>query len=393
MKFAIVISHPIQYLVPFFGLLAKEPTIDLTVFFTWDYGVRKTYDEQFRTTVQWDIPLLEGYTSKFLKNYSPKPSSKFFGQINPGIIQEIRKGKFDAILLYGWNSFTNWMAFFTAIASKTKIFLRGESPLTHELLKPRWKQVFKRFLFKTLFKKVSIFLYIGEENRKFYKHYGVPDEKLFFIPYAVDNERLMQSAGELRPRRKQLRKKLFDITDDQAVILFVGKLIEKKRPLDLLKAYEMVKSPDKKLVFVGDGSLREELERYTRENKVPGVHFEGFKNQTELPLYYAVSDVFVLPSGLGETWGLVVNEAMCFGLPIIISDIVGCSPDLVEQKKNGFVFPCGDVRKLAACIELFVRDKKMVKRFGDRSFEIVQKYSFKIGAKRFVEAYSVRSFT
>ncbi len=125
MKLAIVISHPIQYLVPFFRLLAEEETIDLTVFYTWDFGVEATYDKEFKKDVKWDIPLFEGYRYTFLKNYALKPYSNFFGQVNPGIIREIQKGQFDAVLLYGWNSFTNWLAFLTALFSNTRILLRG----------------------------------------------------------------------------------------------------------------------------------------------------------------------------------------------------------------------------------------------------------------------------
>ena len=220
----------------------------------------------------------------------------------------------------------------------------------------------KKIILGWLFRHISAFLYIGEENKKFYEFYGVPEGKLFFAPYAVDNNRFMAAAKELRIRNQELRKRL-SIKREAVVILFVGKLIEKKRPFDLLKAYELLsKTQNLKtkiyLVFVGDGALRPELEKYVQEHNLKNVIFAGFKNQTELPEYYALSDFFVLPSGVGETWGLAVNEAMCFGLPIIVSDIVGCGPDLIKNGENGYIFPFGNVEKLSFYLKDLIGDAK-----------------------------------
>ena len=123
--------------------------------------------------------------------------------------------------------------------------------------------------------------------------------------------------------------------------------------------------------------MRLELEKYIKENNLRNVHFVGFKNQTELPQYYAMADIFVLPSGIGETWGLVVNEAMCFGLPVIISDMVGCGKDLVKHGENGYIFPLGDVEKLAEYLADLIKNSKKRKLFGKKSFEIIQDYSHK----------------
>ena len=145
--------------------------------------------------------------------------------------------------------------------------------------------------------------------------------------------------------------------------------------MDLLRAYELLivgyrLSLTPALVFVGDGILRPELEKYVKDHKLFNVHFVGFKNQTELPNYYAISDVFVLPSGAGETWGLVANEAMCFDLPVIVSDAVGCGYDLVKQGKNGFVFPLGDIEKLTEYLFSILSGN-----YKQKSFEIIKNYS------------------
>ncbi len=383
---AILTSHPIQYQTPLFKKLSEQLEVDLTVYFCWDFGVKKEiFDKEFKNKIKWDIPLLEGYKYKFFKNFSLKPSSSFWGQINPGIITK----NYDAVLIFGWNSFTNWLAFLSAFLTKKPVLLRGENPLNQELSKAKWKIGLKKIILGWLFRHISAFLYIGEENKKFYEFYGVPEKKLFFVPYAVDNDRFVRASNELRARRSELRKKL-GIGEKDIVILFVGKLIEKKRPFDLLKAYKklitQLPTYPITLLFVGDGALRPELEKYIKDNAVKNVIFAGFKNQTELPKYYALSDILVLPSGEGETWGLVVNEAMCFRLPVIISDTVGCGPDLIKQKKNGYIFPLGDIVKLTEYLADFIKNPEKRKKFSEKSFEIIKEYSYENDIKGILKA-------
>lgn len=392
-KLAVITSHPIQYQTPLFKKLSQR--LDLMVYFFWDFGVKETFSQEFGRKIKWDIPLLEGYRFKFLKNFSLRPSSEFLGQVNFGIINELKKNKYDAVLVFGWNSFANWLAFLTAFILKIPVLLRGENPLNQELLKSNWKRRIKKVILGWLFRRISAFLYIGEENRNFYKYYGVPESKLFFVPYAIDNDRFISANNSLVLRRNQIRKRI-GISEKETTILFVGKLIDKKRPMDLLKAYELLVnrltsySNDQStnnihLLFVGDGVLREELENYSRENNLSNVYFTGFKNQTELPEFYAISDIFVLPSGEGETWGLVVNEAMCFGLPIIVSDRVGCGINLVKDGENGYIFPLGDSNRLFEKIKIIL-DKKNVENFGKRSFEIIKKYSYDADIEAIINA-------
>ncbi|MBI5079275.1 glycosyltransferase family 4 protein [Candidatus Wolfebacteria bacterium] len=385
-KIAFLTSHPIQYQAPLFKKLSEYQGVDLFVYFSWNFGINEpTFDSEFGKKIKWDIPLLKGYKYKFLKNLSLKSSSDFWGQINFDIIKELRQNKYDAILIFGWNSFTNWLAFFTAFIFKIPVLLRSENPFNQELLKSKWKIKIKKLVLGWLFKRISAFLYIGEENKKFYKFYGTPEEKLIFVPYAVDNERFIKAAQDLRFKIKDLRREL-NIGEKDITILFVGKLIEKKRPMDLLRAYEKLKNLSASwrteklkniaLFFVGDGILRPELENYAKEHNLKNIHFVGFKNQTELSQYYIMADIFVLPSGTGETWGLAVNEAMCFGLPIIISDMVGCGSDLIKNEENGCIFPTGNVEKLAQCLEKLIKNSAKRTAFGKKSFEIIENYNY-----------------
>jgi glycosyltransferase involved in cell wall biosynthesis len=380
-KLAILSSHPIQYKVPLFRELSRHPQLDVVVYFCCDHGVRKRYDPEFGKEFSWDIPLLDGYSYKFLKNWSPNPRPSFWGQINPEILVELRRNKFDAAIVDGWMSVTNWLVFL----SRNPIFLKSENPLNQELIKPWWKVVIKKIVFKFLFQRIKTFLFIGKENKEFYQFYGVPEDKLFFTPYAVDNKRFIQSFEQLRTRKQELKKRL-GIGPEKVVILYVGKLINKKRPFDLLLAYERLENKNKALIYVGDGPMRDELESYIKENKLEGVYIAGFKNQSEVVNYYTVGDVLVLPSGLGETWGLVVNEAMCFKLPIIVSDLVGCARDLVRNGENGYVFPGGDVDRLKECLEELVQNDEKRRNFGEKSFEIIQSYGYEKDVEGILQA-------
>jgi len=382
-KLAIITSHVIQYQTPLFRKLAAINDLDIKVYFCWKFGSEKTFDSQFGKVIEWDIPLLTGYKYKFLKNFSLRPSSNFWGQVNFEIIAEIIKNRYDALFVYGWNSFTNWLAFLAAFLIGLPVLLHAENPLNQEILKPKWKIKIKKFILGWLFRRIAAFLYIGEENKKFYKFYGVPEKKLFFVPYAVDNTRFIKEARNLKSQISNLKNSV-GINRNSVVILFVGKLMEKKRPFDLLKAFSILRTSDVfrtsdvqklTLLFVGDGVLHPELENYVKTRNLKNVHFVGFKNQTELPKYYSLADIFVLPSGVGETWGLVVNEAMCFKLPIIVSDIVGCGPDLVKPGENGYIFPVGDIKKLADYLADLIKNPEKRKKMGEKSFAIIQNYS------------------
>lgn len=301
------------------------------------------FDSEFGQNINWGRP--EGFNYQFLRYFLP--------------VYE-----FDAVIVTGWNMWQAWLTFFMATIFKVPLIISGENPLNQELLKSGLKQNFKRIILRQMFKKTAAFLYIGEENKKFFMHYGVPEHKLFFAPYAVDNEYFFAS-------------KRFLPNNQNCTVLFVGSLTEKKRPMDLLKAYRQLNNRNNvRLIFVGEGILKSKLQNYAKLHNLNSVEFAGFQPQDEITKFYGQADIFVLPSGMDETWGLVVNEAMCFGLPIIASSLVGCSQDLVYQNENGFVFPCGNINKLTECLAQLIRNLNLRKTFGQNSLKIIQKYSF-----------------
>jgi len=218
---------------------------------------------------------------------------------------------------------------------------------------------------------VSACLCTGTLNRRFYQALGFPEERLFTVPHAVDNGRFQSIADAISPGEARIA---LGLPATGPIVLFVGKLIPWKQPDLLLHAFAATKAPDAHLVYVGDGSMRADLEAAARRTK-RSVHFLGFLNQTEVPLAYRAADVLVLPSS-GEPWGLVVNEAMNFGIPVIVSDRVGCAPDLVLPGVTGEVFPDGSVSSLSGALDRLLSDPLRRQRLGAAALELISHWGF-----------------
>lgn len=379
-KFIFLLSHPIQYFSPLFSKMAEDEDIELLVLYCSDENVKGHIDKGFGVEVKWDIDLLNGYNYKFLKNNSWKPSlfNGFWGLLNFEIFKVLKKEKDSYLVIHGWNYATNFLAVIAAKIYGVKLCLRGENPLNQELLKSKnilfLRKIFFKYLFFPLF---DYFFYIGSQNKKLYEYYGVKENKLIFTPYAVDNDRFKAEYEKYRDQKTEIRKEL-GLPVDKRIILTSGKYIYKKRPMDLLKAYHLLDDESTALVFLGDGELRIEMGDFINKNKINNVFLTGFKNQSEVGKYFAASDIFVLPSGAGETWGLVVNEAMNFGLPVVVSDMVGCAYDLVLEGKNGYKFKCGDIKDLTAKIQQLIAEKNKLEQFRKKSNEIIKDYSYDV---------------
>jgi glycosyltransferase involved in cell wall biosynthesis len=385
-KVVFLLSHPIQYFSPLLQELSNQPKIDLKVYYCSDHGVSNKIDKEFGKVVKWDIPLLEGYEHEFLPNNSLKPSvTSFFGLVNWQVISQLLKDKPAILIVHGWGYFTHCLSILVAHLLGIEVWLRGETPQKQVVTKTFLKIVLHTIFIKNiLFRCVSKFLYIGSQNKEFYTSLGIQEKKLIFTPYCIDNQRFINSYQKLIPQRHSLRLTL-QIPPDSVTFLFCGKFIHKKQPLLLLEAYNAIQYTNKALVMVGDGELSAEIEDYIRTHpNCKNVHLVGFKNQTELPNYYLMADVFILPSTIGETWGLVVNEAMNFELPLIVSDIVGCADDLVENGENGFTFLNENSADLTQKMTYFIENTNILKSAGKKSANKISHYSYDIIVKNII---------
>lgn len=373
MKTIFINSHPIQYLAPLYQYVTKN-NLPVEVWYGSDASIAGLYDKEFGKTVKWDIDLLKGYTFRFFKNYKKlqKAPTSFWELWNPGMFWAILKEPKSIIIFNGWQFCMHILLALLAAIRGHHIYIRMEMPWKQEIEKKGFNQQVKKIAIKKYLQLFRGYLYIGQQNKLYYQHMGIKEEKLIFAPYCVDNERFHSFWQQHNQHKKSVRQQLH-IPEDAMVILYSGKLIPKKRPLDLLKAFNTIQANNGYLIFMGDGELRAEMETIMQSNK---TIITGFINQSLIPQYYTIADVFVMCSEMGETWGLSVNEAMNFSLPIIISDLTGCSDDLVENNVNGFVFETGNISALANCLETLIIQPQLGATMGAASLKKIQRYSY-----------------
>jgi len=312
--------------------------MELMVFFGSDHGVDPSkIDPGFGNAFAWDLPLLDGYRYVFLKNSHPGMSENDWRLDGPSLESYIKCEIFDAIVILGWSRMLFWQALWWGRQNGIPLILRAESNLKQAR---NWLVTsVKKVLFPLLFKQFKAFLAICTFNAELYKHFRVPDEAIFTAPYCVDNYYFKEQSASQMINARQLRAEL-GISCGYTVFLFIAKFIDRKRPLDLIVAAGSIrKAAGSHIILVGEGPLMAECCQAINEHGLNNVHLVGFKNQSELPTYYAAADVFVLPSEY-ETWGLVINEAMACGLPCIVSDACGAAVDMVIEGKTRVYLSC-----------------------------------------------------
>jgi glycosyltransferase involved in cell wall biosynthesis len=372
---AVVNSHPIQYFAPLYAYLNAASDLEVTALYCTDASLRRKRVTDFGQSFVWDIDLLDGYQAKFLGPRARIRNARgFFSLIVPEIWTEIRSGKYEAVIIHGHKYAVYWLALLAAKLSGVKVMMRCETHLG--LQRSRWKLFLRRPLIGLLCGLCDRLLAIGTANRNFYLDLGVPEEKICLVPYTVDNQRFTR-ASSLSDGERLRKLNELGVPPDRPVLLYASKFQRRKHPDDVLRAAAELlhRGAQFTLLMVGDGEMRDELERLVRELGLDNVVFAGFVNQSSLPTIYGVSDVFVLPSE-NEPWGLIVNEVMCAGLPVVVSDEVGCVPDLIAHGDNGFLFKAGDVRGLVEALHPLLADPQLRCRMGRRSRKRIESWSY-----------------
>ena len=403
-KLAIIVTHPIQYYVPVFQLLAN--VCDLKVFYTWGAeGSKEKYDPAFKKFIYWDLPLLEGYKYELVENTAKDAGSHHYnGIINPNLIKHVKTFNPDAILVYGW-AYQSHLKVLRYFKGKVPVWFRGDSNLIDT--QKATKQLLRSWFLKWVYRHVDKAFYVGKANKDYYKKFGIRARQLIFAPHAIDNERFVQDktsdANELRA--------LLNIKKEDILILYAGKFEKKKNPELLLDTFIKVslsnkeqrvrnkelrarnkeQRPNLHLLFVGNGALERSLKLkvkslkdsdvllYAQDDNInKKIHFIDFQNQTQMPLIYQACDLFCLPSsGPAETWGLAVNEAMASGKAVLISDKVGCGTDLVMDEKNGYIFESGNESDLFTKLSKLCVDKDLLSNMGKVSLAKIAFWNFK----------------
>ena len=381
-RLAYLVSHPIQYQAPLLRRIAQEPDIELTVFFGSNFSVSEYVDKGFGVDVKWDVPLVDGYDHEFLPVIWDKRRTGRATQFNYGIFSRLRGGKgaagFDVLWVHGYSTLNSLQGMLAAKRLGVPVLLRAESRLgaaDRGGLKPWAKNLF----FGVLKRLVDGALPIGALNTVYWRHYLGDNFPQFPMPYAVDNSYFQSRCQEAAAGRTELLQEL-NLDGSRPVILFASKLQNRKCCADLLEAYLHLVSvkgtdPHPYLVIVGDGEERPALEIRAAQSGCADIRFCGFRNQSELPRFFDIATVFVLPSR-DEPWGLIVNEVMNAGRAVIVSDDVGCQLDLIEDGVEGCVFPAGDVEALADALRRVLATPEMAETMGRRGLAKIRAWDF-----------------
>jgi glycosyltransferase involved in cell wall biosynthesis len=376
-RMAVLNSHPIQYFAPLYAYLNTAPDLEVTALYLSDFSIRGGRDCGFGRDVKWDVDLLNGYRSVFFGDAArTREPGGFWSLVAPQVWNELRSGRYDVVWLHGHNYAANLIALTAAKTAGLPIMMRGETHL--ELPCHAVKSLLRRPLMGGLYHFCDRLLAIGSANAAFYRAMGVPDHKIFLVPYSVDNDRFIKSASLTDGQRRDVRRR-YNVPIDRPSVLYAAKFTPRKRPRDLLEAARRLKmETDHKftVVMVGSGELEQELRAFCTDHALDNVLFPGFVNQTELPALYAASDVFVLPSE-HEPWGLAVNEAMCSGLPVVVSREVGCVADLVQEGLNGYTPAAGDINGLVRALHRLIADEDLRRRQGQASLARIQQWGYR----------------
>jgi glycosyltransferase involved in cell wall biosynthesis len=371
-----VLTHPIQYYAPWFRRIhSSAPELALTVV----HATQPTPQQQgvgFDHSFEWDIPLTDGYPSIIVRAAKPGDridSASFTGVNVPEIGEVIAKTSPDVVLITGWYSVTLIRALFACRRMGVPTLYRGDS---HLLSGPKgWRRPLWALKTHLLLRQFDGFLSPGVRVREYLQWYGVAEHRIFQVPHAVNNDAFAAAAAPYQqPDVRAAARRRWAIDPGAFVVLFVGKLVRSKRPVNVVRAMARL-APGAKLLIVGSGPLESEVRAEAARLNV-GVTMAGFLNQSQLGEPYALADCLVLPSDFPETWGLVVNEALATGLPCVVSDAVGCAPDLIREGETGYVYPLDDIDALAMTLAKLRHRNAQGHDWGPACRALVGSYSY-----------------
>jgi glycosyltransferase involved in cell wall biosynthesis/spore maturation protein CgeB len=373
MRFAVVASHPVPYYVPFYRALARHGGLNVRAFFATRFGLEKAFDPGMGIELAWKTDLLSGYDHVILPEADRIKALTFLEADNPSVGAALTEFAPDLVLIHGYTLKTMLRALLWCRRKGVAALMISDSSL-HSGTSPSLR-VLKRAVLPLIFRQFSAFLSIGDANQTYLETYGARPEQVFRVSNMVD-EGFWAYRERRQAERSRVRAEL-GISDDELMVLYVGKLIERKRPGDLLAALArldtMPSSPRPvSVLFAGDGAQRGSLERQTAADGLR-ARYLGFVNIDALPGYYCAADILVHPAEI-ETFGVIVIEAAILGLPLVLSDRVGAigPTSIARPGENTLVYPCRDVAALAAALHRLANQPDTLARMAAASLRISQ---------------------
>lgn len=359
MRLAILVTHPVQYFAPVFRELAQYTNLELKVFFGCDHGTKHQEDQNFGVSFKWDCEPTIGYDHECLSNSSIKDLAKSSGvKVAFQALYKINKYKPDVVLIFSYAPIFITLSTLLLRIAGYRLMLRAET--TDEALsRSTIKDNLRKWILTSYYRQFKHFFPIGTNSWNHYQRMGISSDNMSTAFYAIDVEFFQKQIDLWQPQRAQLRAAA-GIKPQDKVLIYCGKMFSDKNPLLIPQALGLLSQEEKKnlwFIAVGDGELRSDFEKAAKRELGSRSLFVGFKNQSQLGEYYAMADILILPSRKGETWGLVVNEALQFGLRVIVSDKVGSSKDLISSTNQGSKFISGDSQSLADSINFVIQEE------------------------------------
>jgi glycosyltransferase involved in cell wall biosynthesis len=371
--FAVLASHPIPYYVPYYRALAKHSDLDVCAFFASRFGLEKTLDPGMGIELAWKTDLLNSYRYVFLPGAERIRELTFHTVNNPGVGRALSEFGPSIVLIHGYTQITMLRALAWCRRNGVPALMISDSSLhvgTGGLMRG-----LKRALLPIIFRQFSGFLCIGDRNETYARTYGVPPERIFRVPNVVD-EGFWAYREKRQKERTRVRAEL-GLGEDELLVLYVGKLIPRKRPGDLIAALARLRSMSGggrpiRVVFAGDGLQRAALEQEAEALGLP-ARFLGFVNIDTLPAYFCAADVLSHPAEI-ETFGVITIEAAILGLPLVLSDGVGAigPTSIARPGENAMVYPCGDVGALAKLLSRLANEPQTLAVMAAASLRISQ---------------------
>ena len=390
-RLAIVVSHPIQHFVPLYRALASRDDIQLCVFYASRVGLDPYFDDEMQMEIAWKIDLLADYPHVFLPGAGAAKSSELLATLDPDLDQALGEFDPDAVMVYGYSMALSKRAARWANDLRRRLLMISDSELRQP--RPLLKRIVKQFVVRRHYRRVDAFLTVGDENARYYRHYGASSERIFRSPFTIDETSYREAAIRREATRADLIDR-HDLPNDALLALFVGKLSDRKRPQDLVEAAARLRDRTTRPVhalLAGGGELHDELAGRVKSEGLP-VHLLGFVNVDILPLLYAGCDVLVHTSQ-ADPHPLVCSEAACIGMPMVLSDRIGAegSTDIARRGENAFVYRCGDVSSLAEILAHLADEPATIATYGSRSREIFEEQSLVVSVAGIMAAMDVSS--
>lgn len=373
LRLAVFQSHPTQNFAPLWREIAQSPEVALSVFYYSRANVMPRFDPNYGQTMTYDVDLLSGYEHRFLPRRWPwrDPTLVSGWALNAGVAQAVAEQPWDAALVFGYSHLNNWTVVRECQRRGVPVLYFSDSNLRTVSRRTGWKAATKRFVLDHFFSQINCCLSPSTSNADYLRAFGAAPGRIRRFPFPVDIDRLRNSAASMSQQERRELMQRYQLTPDDFVVAYLGKLYAGKRPRDLAEAVVATNDRHVKALFIGSGAAEGELASFGDQ-----VRLAGFVNQREIAKVLSLAHLSVMPSAI-DAFGLNVTESLALGIPVLVSDRCGCHgpDDLLQHGQNGFVYSCGNVPELTARIAELKQNAPLRRELSRRATNMVESQS------------------